>query len=540
MNRVLVVDDEHSIRETFSIFLQRAGFEVLLAEDMSSARRVLAEGGVDTVVTDIVLPGGDGLSLLQEVKRLALECPVVLITGQPTIDSATEAVRQGAFDYLLKPVKKEPLLRVVARALEYKGLIEGKRVLEQENARYRMHLEELVYERTAQLMSLVEARLEAEQILRSQQERLALAMEISGAAEFEIRPQEKKIICSARLAELTGYPLEEVLNCYLDLETWHARVIPEDQQQFREQLEACRSGQRDDADLTYSLLRKDGVWRHFRSLVRVMERNARGLPLRAVGVTTDVTARKNAEIALQRAHDELEQRVRERTTALRQTSEQLRRLAARQDDILEREHKRISREIHDELGQNLTALNIGLTMLDRLGLPEAALPRIQGLTKVVEQMLSTVQRISQELRPTHLDDLGLTAALDWLIREFRKNTGIDVQLQLAPEEPRVNSEQAIAIYRMVQEALTNVARHAKAQLVRVRLGILAGHLVVAVKDDGLGIAPEALDSLDAFGLMGMRERVNALGGVLEVSGTPGHGTEVVARIPLDYRGPSSV
>ncbi len=535
MKRVLLVDDERGIRETFSIFLQRAGFDVLLAEDLPKARELLRQEQVDAVVADIVLPGGDGLDLLREVKRLGLECPVVMITGQPTIDSATEALRQGAFDYLLKPVKKDPLLRVVGKALEYRELVESKRGLEQENARYRLHLEELVTERTAQLTSLIDAHLETEKILRSQQERLSLAMEISGAAEFETRPQEGMAICSPRLAELTGYSLAELSRFHAEQERWFDRVHPEDRARVRGQLRAFRAAEVDNADLSFRLRRKDGVWRHLRLLVRVMERDAQERPLRTVGVTTDITARRNAELALQRAHADLERRVQERTAELRQASEQLRRLAARQDDLLERERKRISREIHDELGQNLTALNIGLSMLARLGAPEAAQSRIQDLRTGVERMLSTVQRITQELRPTHLDDLGLAAALDWQVREFRKHTGIDVHLLIEPRQFEVESEQAIAVYRLVQEALTNVARHAKARQVTVQLLAEAGVLELAVQDDGLGISPEAQRSPEAFGIMGMRERVHALGGVLEIHGAPGKGTRVLARFPLEFR-----
>jgi two-component system, NarL family, sensor histidine kinase UhpB len=532
MKRVLLVDDERGIRETFSIFLQRAGFHALLAEDMPKARELLGKEQVDVVVADIVLPGGDGLDILREVKRLGLECPVVMITGQPTIDSATEALRQGAFDYLLKPVKKDPLLRVVGKALEYRELIENKRALEQENARYRMHLEELVNERTAQLTSLLDEHLETEKILRSQQERLSLAMEISAAAEFEIRPQEGMVICGPRLAELTGYSLAELIRFLAEQERWFDRVHPEDREQVCEQVRACRAPETDNADLSFRLQREDGVWRHLRLLARVMERDAQSRPLRLVGVTTDITARRNAELALQRTHADLERRVRERTAELHRASEQLRRLAARQDDLLEREHKRISREIHDELGQNLTALNIGLTMLERLGAPEAAQSRIQELRKGVERMLTTVQRITQELRPTHLDDLGLAAALDWQVREFRKTTGIDISLQLEPRDFKVDSEQAIAVYRLVQEALTNVARHAKARRVTLQLLAEAGMLEVVVRDDGLGISLEALHGPDAFGIMGMRERVHALGGELEIHGAPGKGTRILARFPL--------
>ena len=299
MKRILVVDDERGIRETFSIFLERAGHEVYLAENVEQARDILERHPVDAMVADIVLPGDVGLDLLVVVKRLQLQCPVVMITGQPTIENATEALRHGAFDFLVKPVKKDPLLRVVNKALEYKELIDGKRRLEEENARYRTRLEELVAERTAQLTyanaqlrRVIDERLEVEKSLRQNKERLSLAMEISGAAEFETLPMEGGVICGKSMSELSGFSAEELEAMYADHTAMMEQVHPDDRASLLNS--GLYQGASDEVDITFRFLKKNASWRTVRALARVVARDFKGRPERVVGVSMDITAQTQA------------------------------------------------------------------------------------------------------------------------------------------------------------------------------------------------------------------------------------------------------
>ena len=139
--RILIVDDEESIRFTFKSFLSKEGYEVLTAKDYTSALEVISSADLDLIFADIILGGRTGIDILNEVKNRGLQCPVIIITGEPNIETATDAVRLGAFDYMPKPVRKETLLRITAQALRHKILLDDKKKLETENKRYRLNLE---------------------------------------------------------------------------------------------------------------------------------------------------------------------------------------------------------------------------------------------------------------------------------------------------------------------------------------------------------------------------------------------------------------
>jgi DNA-binding response OmpR family regulator len=140
-SKILVIDDEESIRFTFKTFLSEEGHKVLTAEDYEGALDAISSTDLDFIITDIILGPHSGIDILRKVKDRDMHCPVLIITGEPNMDSATEAVRLGAFDYLYKPVRKETLLRVTRHALRHKSLLEGKKLLEAENEIYRLNLE---------------------------------------------------------------------------------------------------------------------------------------------------------------------------------------------------------------------------------------------------------------------------------------------------------------------------------------------------------------------------------------------------------------
>lgn len=236
------------------------------------------------------------------------------------------------------------------------------------------------------------------------------------------------------------------------------------------------------------------------------------------------TAALAAEVAERKATEE----------RLRRSEAQLRALAARLIAIREEERARIAREVHDELGQVLTGLKMDVMWLGKhFGKEHRALQeKTKTMSQLIDSTVQVVRRIATGMRPEILDDMGLVAAIAWQAKEFQKRMGIRcrVELPAAPADP--GSERSTAVFRIFQEILTNIARHAKASSVRVRLQILPEGLTLAVTDDGIGIAESTVHARESFGLLGMQERAQQFGGELRIDGVAGQGTTVTLHLPL--------
>jgi signal transduction histidine kinase len=212
---------------------------------------------------------------------------------------------------------------------------------------------------------------------------------------------------------------------------------------------------------------------------------------------------------------------------------QLRALTARLQRVREEERTRVAREVHDDLGQALTAIKLEFAALLR-DLPADEGPvsqRSQSILKRLDETIQSIRRIATELRPGILDDLGLAAALEWVAEDFQTRTGMKVQVRVPDSDLSVDPEHATAVFRIFQETLTNVARHAEATQVEVRLTKENGALTLEVRDNGKGVSEEQLSAATSLGILGMRERVLLLGGTLTISGAPGNGTTVRVVIP---------
>jgi signal transduction histidine kinase len=220
---------------------------------------------------------------------------------------------------------------------------------------------------------------------------------------------------------------------------------------------------------------------------------------------------------------------------LRRSREQLRDLAAHQESVREDERTGIARELHDELGQLLTALKMDLTWLGRhlSGVPlDQAQQKLAEMVTLTETSVSAVQRMSSQLRPGVLDDLGLAAALEWLARDFQQRSGIRCALQI-DETIHSDDHHATVLFRICQESLTNVARHAHASAVDVTLSRRSRCAVLTISDNGRGITVDEMEHPRSFGVIGMRERARALGGSVTLRGAQGEGTTVEVELPLD-------
>lgn len=237
-------------------------------------------------------------------------------------------------------------------------------------------------------------------------------------------------------------------------------------------------------------------------------------------------------------HFGIQRDVTDRTLAaqeLEQSRTELRALAARLLAIREEERTRIAREIHDELGQALTALKLDLAWLEsrRGSARNSGAFRVDetSITSRIDETMEIVRRIASELRPSVLDQLGLEAAVEYLVQDTAKRTGIAVTLE-ADDFPRLPDELASHAYRIIQEALTNVTRHSKATRVEVSVRRAGKTIILGVRDNGVGFAPGSLSGVRSLGLVGMRERALACGGTVMVQGKPGEGTLILVTIPV--------
>jgi two-component system sensor histidine kinase UhpB len=239
------------------------------------------------------------------------------------------------------------------------------------------------------------------------------------------------------------------------------------------------------------------------------------------GIMVDVTDQKRFEEQLKSSH------------------ERMRELAAHIEGVREEERTRIAREIHDELGQALTGIKIDLAWMnkklqihDRATQTDLLLKRITAMKDTIDTTVQVVRKISAELRPGILDGFGLPAAIEWQASEFQDRTGIQCQLSAIPEDLDLEERPSSAIFRIFQELLTNIVRHANASRVSISLRKRRGMLILEVQDNGRGISENEKFKANSFGLLGVRERVVLLGGKFSIKGVQGQGTTVTIRIPL--------
>ena len=237
-----------------------------------------------------------------------------------------------------------------------------------------------------------------------------------------------------------------------------------------------------------------------------------------LGVITDITDRKSTELAMQ------------------QSEKRLRELTKHITSAEERQRAAIAREIHDDIGSSLTGMKIDVARLRQLmGDNAEAQEKLAAFTRLLDSVSASSMRIAKALRPSILDD-GIVPAIDWQLREFGRRMGIDTEFAEPDEEPKLTPDQSIALFRVVQEALNNVAKHAHARHVDVVLFAQPDELTLEIRDDGRGLPHEVrvgngAEREGGFGITGMRERILSLGGWVDVTGAPGKGTTVMVGIP---------
>lgn len=395
----------------------------------------------------------------------------------------------------------------------------------------------------------VTARIRSEHILRESEERFRLLVEgVREYAIFQLDTEGNVASWNAGAQRLKGYEAAEIIGKHFSVFYPPEALMNEEPRRILAR--AVRHGQ---SEAEGWRVRKDGS-RFWANVVVTALRDAKGHLLGFAKLTRDTTENREKAEALTKAKELLELRVEQRTAVLtrvnqelrteiveRQRAEQqltksrdqLRALAARLQKVREEERTYIAREIHDELGQVCTAIKMDLAMIGRklTDRQKRLRGKVESATQLVDGMIVTLRRIASELRPVTLDDLGLPAALEAHAQEFESRTGIRCSVTLLPESVELDKDRCTAIFRIFQESLTNVARHARATRVEARLQHEHGSLVFQIIDDGTGFDPEVAKSGKSLGLIGMQERALLLGGELKTEGVPGTGTTVTLVLP---------
>jgi len=313
---------------------------------------------------------------------------------------------------------------------------------------------------------------------------------------------------------------------------WLEAIVPEDRERVLAALEnQHRTGEFDEE---FRIVRPDKSlrWVHDRAFPI---RNAQGEIYRLVGIALDITARKRAEVALQEAHGELEQRVQERTQQLQKTQKELSNLSRHLIQSQEAEQRRIALELHDQLGQDLALLSIEIEQL-RQKAPESQAQlgeQLQGLGMRTQELASKVQTLSHRLHPSTLAHLGLVAASRSLCIEVSESTDIQIDFSDLDVSRSIPQEVSTCLFRVLQEALTNVAKHSGAKTAQVKLAGSPSEIQLQILDSGVGFDPKSTGSRGGLGLISMRERLNLLGGELLIESRPSGNTWIKACVPLN-------
>jgi len=337
-----------------------------------------------------------------------------------------------------------------------------------------------------------------------------IALRAARIGIFDIRLPDGQGQYSQECLEALGYSLE-------DREAfgrgWAPLLHPDDVPTYRENRRRAFGGETNRFEEVVRRMRGDGHYGWVRLAGEVVERNAEGTPTRLVALVEDVDARQRAEAELRTARQQIQD------------------LSAHLEASLEAERKVLASEVHDQCGQLLTVIKLELSALrGELGAHSRYAASLERLDDSVDDLIAMSRDLIARLRPPALD-LGLVPALEWLAAQWTRKTGMACEFSCSLDELVLPDEQATALFRVVQESLTNATRHARATWVHIRLGAREGQLDLRVADNGCGF-DAGEDHAGHYGLLGMRERAQRVGARLALNSRPGTGTEVCVTMPV--------
>jgi two-component system sensor histidine kinase UhpB len=458
-------------------------FELLVVDNKDAFFKALKDFTPDIILSDHNLPTLNSVDAIKLASETDVKVPVILVTGTMSEDFAVNVMKGGAADYILKD-RLQRLPTAVLSAVEKIRL---------ENDRQKF-LDEVITNEALliQTESLAHIGSWQSDLLRNITKWSDETFRIFGYKPKEIVPSFEKFI-----------------NC----------VHPDDKD-FVSKTIASAIQNLNTCKLNFRVKDKNGLIKYIYSEL-LIERNDNNEPVLIKAFNQDITEAKLAEEEIKQSH------------------KQLRALAAHLQHIREEERTNIAREIHDELGQVLTSLKMNLIFLNKsISKNESIIEKnelfkeINSMTNVIDNTIKQIRKIITELRPEVLDNLGLIPALEWQIKEFNNRSRLKVDMSNSCDAIDVNKDISIAIYRILQEAFTNITRHSKATEVKVVIEKINNHFKMEIEDNGIGIDQAKLKRSKSFGVLGMRERAIILGGDFKIENVKPSGTKIMVNVPL--------
>jgi len=511
---ILMVDDQPGKLLSYEAILSELGENLIQASSAKEALEKLLKTDVAAVLMDVSMPEIDGFELAELIRQHPRfqETAIIFISAVHLTDvDRLKGYQHGAVDYLSVPIVPE-VLRAKVRV--FAELHRKKLQLERLNA----ELERRVAGRTSELEQKALALEQANHDLAQRNQELDAIVQTAPDIIFSRHADGSREYISSRFYEYTGAPPGAAVGF-----GWLDYLHPDDKEASLGQWMRCvESGEEYESE--YRLRRADSQYRWFRARA-VPLRNQQGTIVKWYGTCCDIHDSKQLEQSIRDSAIQLEKLVDSRTT-------ELRRLSARLLPMHDEERRRMAREIHDGLGQELAAAKMILDgILAKDGSPAMQQASVEA-SQLVDRAIQQVRTISHLLHPPLLDEVGLISALRWFLEGLSERSGINVHLDVHPPGlTRLKSEVETAIFRIVQEALTNMFRHSGARNGRVAVGEHEGQIVVTVSDDGKGIEEEVSQLRPesvGVGIGGMRQRVMELGGSLRLANAhPGTIVQVI-------------
>jgi len=485
---LLIVDDLQA-----NLILLEAitkSIQVNLIKAFSGTEALEKTRGVELAlaIIDVRMPEMDGFELAMNLnkERLGDKVPVIFLTAEYfNEEDVSKGYDSGAVDYIFKPINRQILISKINVFLDL------------------FNQRQTILSNAVQLRKYADDLTESNFSLKKSEEKYRNYIDYAPNGVFVMDNAGRFLEVNDALCRMSGYSKNELLQMSV-LDILHEAS----QEELKNQIDNLHTSEILKTDLSFS--HKDGS-NHWCSLNAVVLDEQRILAF-----TKDITSRKKMEEDLKSSLDQLQQ------------------LSKYMEKATENERKTIARELHDDLGQALTAVKMDLGIIKQRVEDQDLVIRVSKTSDLVGETIKTVQRVTAQLRPEIIDDLGLEAAIKWYTKEFSQRNGIEIYLDM-DSEIVFSPDDSLTLFRIMQESLTNIARHSKATRVEISYSNNNGIIHFRISDNGIGIKEDGLNSKKSFGIIGIKERAISLSGSCTISSPNGEGTVIHLTFPRDKK-----